>query len=416
MTVYHSTTPWDMWEQMLLDRLDEFGISRVADTTGMDSLGVPTASATKPATSDVIWVYSGKGRSRTQARVTAIMECLERTGALWPKEQAWVTETPRVLRRTHQVWEPERFTNRRRGGFTDDTPEVWAEATQLRPRPGTVMVPADLVYNGRRPTGLATSPFVLSTSNGLAAGFTTDSALRHALAEVIERDIISFAEVRASHFGYRLLAVLSEQLGLSTAILDQYEDNTELAMTIDQTTLPPDLDDLAGRYRNAGLDLVVKQLPNEYGLPAYGVAAVQQTDMTRYLGCAGYAVRQSSGIAIESALLELAQTRATDLQGAREDRHEIEKKRLEDHPTHHWMATPGTNPTRYEPTEVNPELDHLLDSCARAGLPDIAYTQFPGWPGISIVRVLVPDAETWHITAGWSDLGPRLRAAINGST
>ncbi|WP_280381668.1 YcaO-like family protein [Nocardia wallacei] len=405
--------PWAVWEQQLLERLDEFGITRVADTTGMDSLGVPTASATKPGTSDVIWVYSGKGRSQAQARVTAIMECLERTGGLWPSEPSWITETPRVLRRTHEIWEAPRFTYRQRPGLGDDAPQVWAEATQLRPTPGRVMVPADLAYNGRRPAGLATSPVMLSTSNGLAAAFTTDAALRHGLAEVIERDIISFAEVRASHLGYRFLATIAEQLGISTAALERYEDNTELAVTIDQATLPPDLADLVTRYRNAGLELVLKQLPNNYGLPAYGVAAVQQVDMTRYLGCAGYAVRTNSDIAVEAALLELAQTRATDLQGAREDRHEVEKKRLSEKPKNHWMATAGASATPYEPSGTDPSLSHLLDACAQAGLPEVAYTEFDGWPGISVVRVLVPHAETWHITAGWSELGPRLRAATN---
>lgn len=407
--------PWGVWEEELLERLDEFGISRVADTTGMDSLGVPTASATKPGTSDVIWVYSGKGRSQAQARVTAIMECLERSGGLWPKEPAWVTETPKVLRRSHEVWEPVRFTYRRRPGFDDDLPQVWVEATELRPTSQRVMVPADLAYNGRRLPGLATSPFVLATSNGLAAAFTTEAALRHGLAEVIERDIVSFAEVRASHLGYRFLAAVAQQLGLSTASLDRYEDNTELAVTIDQASLPAELSDLVNSYRDAGLDVIVKQLPNDYGLPAYGVAAVQQVDLTRYLACAGYAVRASSGVALESALLELAQTRATDLQGAREDRHEVEKKRLDQRPQNHWMATAGAQTVPYEPVETNPELTQLLDACALAGLPEVAYVEFPGWPGVCVVRVIVPEAETWHITGGWSELGPRLRAATSAS-
>jgi ribosomal protein S12 methylthiotransferase accessory factor len=416
MTAAHPTEEqWAAWERQLIARFDEFGISRLADTTGMDTLGVPTASATKPATSDVIWVYSGKGRSQSQARVTAIMECLERSGALWPTRPNWVTETETILRRSHEVWSPDRFTYRRRDSVHPDDPQLWVEATKLTGDHGPVMVPADLCFNGRRPAGLPPSPYLLSTSNGLAAAFTREDALVHGLAEVIERDVISCAEVRASHLGYRFLSAIAERFGLSSSALGRYEDNVDLAITIERDSLPDIALDIARRYEAAGLDLVIKLLPNDFDLPAYGVAAVQEADFTRHLGCAGYAVRSSSTAALEAALLELAQTRATDLQGAREDRHEPEKQRLEQVPEHHWLATPGTRAVPYEERQTESGLDNLLARCAKAGLPDVAYVEFPGWPGISVVRLLVPEAETWHVTGGWSSFGPRLRASAGGS-
>lgn len=406
---------WETWEKQLVPRLDEFGISRLADTTGMDTPGVPTASATKPVTSDVIWVYSGKGRSRAQARVTAIMECLERTGALWPAEPRWVIETPEVLQRSYEVWGPERFTYRRRETVEAGNPQVWVEATKLTGDGGPVMIPADLCFNGRRPRGLMASPFLLSTSNGLAAAFCVEDALAHGLAEVIERDVISCVEVRASHLGFRFLATIAERFGLASSALGRYEDNVDLAVTVERDSLPDTALEIMRSYETAGLQLVLKILPNDFDLPAFGVAAIEEADFTRHLGCAGYAVRPSNAAAAEAALLELAQTRATDLQGAREDRHEPEKQRLNHVPEHHWLATPGTQPIAYQDRNVEPGVDNLLNRCAHAGLTDVAYIEFPGWPGISVVRVVVPDSETWHVTGGWSSFGPRLRATINGS-
>ena len=166
------------------------------------------------------------------------------------------------------------------------------------------------------------------------------------------------------------------------------------------------------RYSAAGLEVVVKHLPNSFGLPAFGVCAVESSDLGRFLGCAGYAVRTSSAAAVQAAMLELAQTRATDLQGAREDRHEPEKRRLEARPDGHWLATPGRTPVPFVGRSVGDELESLLDRCAAGGLTDIAYVQFPAWPGISVVRAVVPEAETWHATGGCSEIGPRLRAAI----
>ena len=410
------TWQWETWEAELVPRLAEFGITRLADTTGMDTLGVPTAGAVKPGTSDVIWVYSGKGRGRAQARVTAIMECLERTGSLWSSGTPWITDTARVLERTHEVWTPDRFTYRRRDSVRPEDPQVWVRARKITGDHADVLVPADLCFNGRRPAGLPPSPFLLSTSNGLAASFQLGAALEHGLAEVIERDVISCAEVRASHFGYRFLAAVKERFGVSDSVLEHYGDNIDLAVTVDRDSLPSSALEIAGRYRAAGLDLVVKLLPNDFGVPAIGVAAVQQADLTRHLGCAGYAVRSSSSSALDGALLELAQTRATDLQGAREDRHEPEKQRLDDRPAHHWLATPGQTQVAYEESQVPSGLDSLVDRCADVGLSDVAYVEFPGWPGVSVVRVVVPDAETWHVTGGWSSFGPRLRAWMGGGS
>lgn len=408
-------TAWSRWEQHLIERLDEFGMSRLADTTGLDTLSIPSASAVKPGTSDVIWVYSGKGRSQAQARVTAIMECLERSGARWPVRDGWITDTARVLRRTHEVWEADRFTYRPRPSVTSKDPQVWVQARKLSGDGGPVMVPADLCFNGRRPVGLPPSPFLLSTTNGLAASFQLGDALEHGLAEVMERDIVSCAEIRASHLGVRFLAAVAEQFQLSPSALSGYRDNLDVATTIEPASLPDSATALARHYEAAGMELVIKKLPNDFGVPAYGVAAIEHAEMTRHLGCAGYAVRSSNAQALEAALLELAQTRATDLQGAREDRHEPEKQRLDTAPQHHWLASPGCDPQPYADAEITSGVDTLVARCAKAGLPDVAYVEFPGWEGLSVVRVLVPDAETWHATGGWSRFGPRVRALVNGT-
>ncbi|HXZ23786.1 MAG TPA: YcaO-like family protein, partial [Methanomassiliicoccales archaeon] len=55
------------------------GITRVADITGLDRIGIPVFSSIRPeAETGAISVYNGKGASAVQARVSAIMEGLER--------------------------------------------------------------------------------------------------------------------------------------------------------------------------------------------------------------------------------------------------------------------------------------------------------------------------------------------------
>jgi ribosomal protein S12 methylthiotransferase accessory factor YcaO len=414
-------------ESRLLPRLAEFGISRLADTTGLDRTGVPTASAVKPGTSDVIWVYSGKGLSRSRARAVAVMECLERNCSLWPErdENTVVATAQELAEATNRpIWPVGRFTERTFPGA--DTMRIpWTTASAVDAAE-TVWVPADLVYNGHRPRGVnAASPFRYRTSNGLGAGFDLESALVHALLEVAERDIVSRCELAASHTGVAFLAALAGRAGIDSSWLaEEYRDDTEHGVTIRPDTLPTRARELHARLCAAGLDPVVKALPSDFGLPAYGVAALESITADSVLACAGYAAALDPEQALLAAMLELAQTRATDLQGAREDRHEPEKRRVVGGVGNHWLATPG-RPVPYAEardsfgrgtgTGTGTDLDRVVAALRGAGLTDLAFVRFPAPPGIHVVRVLVPGAETWHATGGQSRLGPRAsREADHG--
>jgi ribosomal protein S12 methylthiotransferase accessory factor YcaO len=400
----------------LLPHLATWGITRVADTTGLDLLETPTASATKPGTRDTIWVYSGKALDQDQARVVAVMECLERTASLWPSE-GWTVATEAELRsRGGTVWGPDRFTERKRPTFTADVPLAWTRAHR-HSDDEPVWVPAHLVHHGSAPDGVPPSPFEVTTSNGLGAHPDPYRALAHALLEVIERHVVSVLEVRASHASYISIAGLARELGLRTDLLDGFVDDVDLAPAVDPATLPPELAGIVARYTRAGLTTTIKRLPNSFGLPVYGVAAIEQVGVDEFLGCAGYGARPGEADALRSALLELAQTRATDLQGAREDRHEVEKQRLTSRPDTHWLATPSRDVVPFPgdagqdgpaPVAV-PSVEHCDRVLAAAGFRDWCRVSFPAYPGVACCRVLVPGLETWHATGGVSELGPELR-------
>ena len=58
------------------------GVTRLADITDMDILRIPNYSAILPGTEDYIWVYNGKGHTKTHAKVSALMESIERYSSL----------------------------------------------------------------------------------------------------------------------------------------------------------------------------------------------------------------------------------------------------------------------------------------------------------------------------------------------
>jgi len=62
--------------------IPEVGITRVADISGLDRVGLPVFSAIRPSAADgAISVYAGKGITESEARVSVIMEAVERFSA-----------------------------------------------------------------------------------------------------------------------------------------------------------------------------------------------------------------------------------------------------------------------------------------------------------------------------------------------
>src|SRR5580700_10048267 len=58
------------------------GVTRLADITGLDRIGIPTFSAVVPQGRDSLSVYNGKGATRTDAACGALMEAIERHSAI----------------------------------------------------------------------------------------------------------------------------------------------------------------------------------------------------------------------------------------------------------------------------------------------------------------------------------------------
>ena len=57
--------------------IPEVGITRVADISGLDRVGLPVFSAIRPSAADgAISVYAGKGITESEARVSVIMEAV----------------------------------------------------------------------------------------------------------------------------------------------------------------------------------------------------------------------------------------------------------------------------------------------------------------------------------------------------
>jgi ribosomal protein S12 methylthiotransferase accessory factor len=73
-----STETFDLVRPLFHD----YGITRLSDITGLDWIGIPVYNAIVPRSLESVSVYSGKGATPVDSKVSAIMEALERSAAL----------------------------------------------------------------------------------------------------------------------------------------------------------------------------------------------------------------------------------------------------------------------------------------------------------------------------------------------
>lgn len=267
-----------------MDRLQRaVGVTRVARVTGLDRSGVEVACAVRPA-GHVLQVSNGKGERWEEARASALSEAAELWAAERPPLHELVFGSFAGLRRLGAVWPPRDLAAPRL--WSADTRIAWVRARQLGSG-APVLVPAQQVYcppPGGPPLGPAVARW---SSNGLGAHPRPAAALRHALLEALERDRV--ARVLPRGFTPRFLA----------------------RRKLDARRLP-----LWVRLRDRGFEGHLFELPGP--LPAIAAVLVDLEEGPVPV-TAGYACALTPARAARAALLEAAQSRLTDVHGARED-------------------------------------------------------------------------------------------------
>lgn len=260
------------------------GITRVADITRLDSIGIPTFHVIRPA-SRTLTVSMGKGVTPELAKLSAMMEAIE----MWHVEQPLapaVTAAPCEV--GPQLCYPvHRLPLSTPSLLHDGLPLDWTPARSLADGSPTLL-PVDVVrLSLERKTEWAAPAFFEST-NGLASGNTLVEATLHALYEVIERDAVT-------------AAVAGNAMGVP----------------VDPRTLgSPVVDGLCTLIERAGVDLEVHWVASPTGLPCF-LCWVSCDDYPAAMF--GFGCHLSPQIALSRAITEAAQSRLGYISGARDD-------------------------------------------------------------------------------------------------
>ncbi|MEA1966135.1 MAG: YcaO-related McrA-glycine thioamidation protein, partial [Euryarchaeota archaeon] len=271
----------------------DIGVTELKDITHLDRVGVPVVSATRPSAGiGAISVYSGKGATEIQARISAIMESVERCFAEIPETNVDFRDKTVDTDRVTETYEDLEDAN----AIDPETlllPEPITPGTRLEWMSGwdllndcEVLVPTNAIYHPH------TRGMFLFRSNtsGLASGNTIEEAIVHGLLEVIERDAISIAEY-------------SRNVG--TEIVLQEDDG--------------EVYDLKNKFESNDIPVKLWLLPSVTGIPVVVAALddIKTKDPTMLVMGAG--AHLSPEHAIFRALTEAAQFRLAQISGARED-------------------------------------------------------------------------------------------------
>jgi YcaO-like protein with predicted kinase domain len=282
-------TPEETWERVR-PLLPAFGITRVADITWLDSIGVPVFAAIRP-NSRTLAQSNGKGLTSMQARVSAVMEGIE----LWHSEELRACDLIAPIngmnRKGLLTYDPYELSLRPESFLCDEIPIEWISCEDIANGTRTYL-PRELVSLDFCVEHRASFPCFASDSNGLASGNTHLEAALHGLSEVIERDAIMQYATRVTKSPRRLVA--PETI---TSVLCQQ---------------------LIERCRRAGAKVYVEDISSEFGLPVFQ-ASVSLDDHHGLLS--GYGCHPNRETALLRAITEVLQERSTLISAARDDIH-----------------------------------------------------------------------------------------------
>lgn len=387
-------------EEETLRRLEPllagFGITRVANITGLDDIGIPTVVVTRPA-SRSLSVSQGKGLSLAAAKVSGIMESIEQHHAeriALPLELGSYEEQ-RVRANVVDVDSLPKYVR----PFERHERTLWIDAASLRTGEN-VKVPFELVHLDLRLPLPAGSGFWPIGSNGLSSGNCLPEAMAHGVWELIERDAVALFYRRSP--------------------AEQAQRRLRLE-TLSGTAM-----DLLERFERAGVGVALWDITTDVGVPACFCSIVEkQHDAFRPIGMArGYGCHADREVAVCRALTEAAQSRLTRISGSRDDLQKADFGALRQPSSVALHQQQLAEPTLRSFTSVpsrqlgtfEEDLAWALERLKVAGLDDIFWVDLSraGMP-FHVVRVIIPGLEGAADVPGYVP-GRRALASSRGAS
>jgi YcaO-like protein with predicted kinase domain len=354
------------------------GITRVANVTGLDSVGIPVVMVCRPNSRSVA-VSQGKGIDLDSARASGLMESAE----LYHAETITLPlrlATYEEIRYRHTVVEVEKLPRSSGSRFHPDLRLLWCEGRDLLSGE-TVLVPFEMVHTNY------TTPFpdgygcFTASSNGLASGNELIEAISHGICEVVERDASTLWKLRKDE----------GKLDVDRLDLTSVDD--------------PICQELIGKLESAGLSVNVWDVTSDIGIAAFACVIVPREESALWHDSAaiGHGCHPAREVALARAVTEAAQARLTVIAGVRDDFGREIYDDLQRADVLNAARQRGSNsvPTRllrdiphWDGETFEEDVEWQLNCIRQAGLGrvvviDLTKPEF----GLAVVRVIVPGLE-----------------------
>ena len=319
----------------------KIGVTRISDISFMDKLYIPNYSAILPGTDDIIWVYGGKGITRSHAKASALMEAIERYSSLSScYARSFIQGSYLQLSQSYnKVLHPAEVVEPVHQEYNDKADMDFLPGFDLLTNE-EVLVPAEIALYRHSPKHPAICAFSHSHTNGLASGNVVEEAICHALCEVIERDAVSIADLCASCIPYNLLERMIDSLKKEETYGDLLTKIPVENTFVDDSSIFPDVDiseiaeefepikHLVKRFTHSHVPLLIKDITQkDIGIPTILASSAEWITHDYGYFAKGYGTHPDARIALLRAITELSQTRAVNIQGARDDLKKIQYQR-----------------------------------------------------------------------------------------
>ena len=274
------------------DKLKIAGITRIADITDLDRIGLPIYTAIRPTAEDgAVSIYGGKGIAKDHARASAMMEGFERYSAERQDSDETTIATLEEISELGEFITPESLNLPKdfKKQNLDSMKLEWSTAKDLISNK-EYLIPTNAIYHPYIHGNECESLFK-SNTNGLASGNVLEEAILHGIFEVIERDAWSIFEL--THKNYAQIDLDSIESDIVNETIDKFESE--------------------------GIKIKLMDFTADIKVPT--IAASADDTVTRDAGLLtlGMGTHLDPEVAILRALTEVAQSRATQINGARED-------------------------------------------------------------------------------------------------
>ena len=363
------------------DKLKTAGITRIADITDLDRVGLPIYTAIRPTAEDgAVSIYGGKGISKDHAKASAMMEGFERYSAEKQDSDDTVIANLDEIAKKGNYIDPKSLNlgqNLEKQDLSEFKLE-WNLACDIISGE-EYYVPSNAVYHPYVHEDSIDGLFK-SNTNGLASGNVLDEAILHGMFEVIERDAWSIFEL--THKNYA-------QIDLDTIESDVVNE------TID-------------KFESEGIKIKLMDFTADINVPTIAASADDTVSKDAGLLTLGMGTHLDPEVAVLRALTEVAQSRATQINGAREDTvradfareagyermKRINKFYFKEEENKISLSDIENNAT----TSITEDIEIVKDELISNDISKILYTDLTRPElDISVVRVIIPEMELYAL-------------------